>query len=158
MFSSFEESKLLVVKDILKDLNVEPMYASSAQAVGCIHRFRVESGIRCRTNQYTTFQVNIDHWEGSGVEGFRLQASLGMQKRQNCFPREKPQIKLCEIPPIESRWGVSHQLLKYSFGLRVHTRSQLEFWSFLWLCVRVHIADLDSDLFEFLQKMQNPCK
>ena len=73
-------------------------------------------------------------------------------------PREKPQIKLCEIPPIESRWGVSHRLLKYSFGLRVYTRSQLEFWSFLWLCVRVHIADLDSDLFEFLQKMQDPCK
>jgi hypothetical protein len=35
MLSSSEKSKQLVVKDMLPDLNVEPMYVPSAQAVGC---------------------------------------------------------------------------------------------------------------------------
>ena len=34
MFSSLGEFKLLDVKDMLKDLNVQPMYVSSAQAIG----------------------------------------------------------------------------------------------------------------------------
>ena len=53
------EFKLLDVKDMLKDLNVQPMYVSSARRR--LHRIRVESGIRCRADQYITFQVNINH-------------------------------------------------------------------------------------------------
>ena len=34
MLSSLGEFKLLDVKDMLKDLNVQPMYVSSAQAIG----------------------------------------------------------------------------------------------------------------------------
>ena len=69
MFSSFEESKLLDIKHILKDL-IRSQYRTNVCIFSSsrrLYRTRIESGIRCRTNQYTTFQSNIDHWHPKGV-------------------------------------------------------------------------------------------
>ena len=61
MFSSLGEIKLLGVEDTLRNLNVKPMWVSSAQACLRLYRIREEFEIRCRTVLCVTFQLNIDH-------------------------------------------------------------------------------------------------